>query len=194
MKPDARSGRTELSRRAFVGGAVALASGAAMPAGASAQSGGGIACRTTGCDYDVVVIGGGFAGVTTARDCQKNGYRTLVLEARDRLGGRTFTTEFEGSRIELGGTWIHNTQPFAWTEAERYGLEIKETPGAVPDVMQMVSRDGRRFNLTLEQSVEVAQGWDAYCAAAREIVPRPYDILHNREAARLPPLSLNTWT
>ena len=39
---------------------------------------------------DVVVIGGGFAGVTAARDLQKRGFKVLVLEARDRLGGRTW--------------------------------------------------------------------------------------------------------
>ena len=38
---------------------------------------------------DVVVIGGGFVGVTAARDLQKRGFHVLVLEARDRLGGRT---------------------------------------------------------------------------------------------------------
>ena len=39
---------------------------------------------------DVVVIGGGFAGITAARDLQKRGFTTLVMEARDRLGGRTW--------------------------------------------------------------------------------------------------------
>ena len=39
---------------------------------------------------DVVVIGGGFAGVTTARELTRRGHSVVVLEARDRLGGRTF--------------------------------------------------------------------------------------------------------
>jgi len=39
--------------------------------------------------YDVIVVGGGFAGVTAARECALQGRRTLLLEARDRLGGRT---------------------------------------------------------------------------------------------------------
>ena len=42
-------------------------------------------------DYDVIVLGGGFAGVTAARDCSKNGYRTVLLEGRNRLGGRTLS-------------------------------------------------------------------------------------------------------
>ena len=38
---------------------------------------------------DVVVIGGGFAGITAARDLKQRGFDELLLEARDRLGGRT---------------------------------------------------------------------------------------------------------
>ena len=83
--------------------------------------------------YDVVIIGGGFAGVTAARDLQKRGLSTIVLEARDRLGGRTYYEERNGFHVELGGTWIHWTQPFVWAEKERYGLEVQETPGCVAE-------------------------------------------------------------
>ena len=78
---------------------------------------------------DVVVIGGGFAGITAARDLQKRGFKVLVLEARDRLGGRTWSEDRNGFHVELGGTWVHWTQPFVWAEKERYGLEVQETPG-----------------------------------------------------------------
>ena len=44
--------------------------------------------------YDVVVIGGGFAGATAARDLTEQGNRVLLLEARDRLGGRTWSSKF----------------------------------------------------------------------------------------------------
>ena len=43
--------------------------------------------RTPGVDYDVIVIGGGFSGVTAARNVRQSGARVLLLEARDRLGG-----------------------------------------------------------------------------------------------------------
>src|SRR3712207_7179666 len=58
-------------------------------------------------DYDVVVIGGGFAGATVARELRHKGLGVLILEGRDRLGGRTWTREALGHRIELGGTWVH---------------------------------------------------------------------------------------
>ena len=56
---------------------------------------------------DVAVIGGGFAGITAARDLQKRGFKVLLLEARDRLGGRTWHKQVNGFAVELGGTWIH---------------------------------------------------------------------------------------
>ena len=46
-------------------------------------------------DYDVIVVGAGFAGATAARECATRGLRTLVLEGRDRVGGRTWTSALE---------------------------------------------------------------------------------------------------
>jgi pseudooxynicotine dehydrogenase len=84
-----------VSRRGFMrragAGAGAVAVGAA--AGTAQAREPQRTARTRGVDYDVIVLGGGFAGVTAARDSCKNGYKTLVLEARDRLGGRTYTSE-----------------------------------------------------------------------------------------------------
>ena len=184
MSEDQGKNAGGLNRRQFVSGAAVLAT-AVGAANASASSGSDCAPAVScaGCDYDVIVIGGGFSGVTAARDAHKSGLKTLLLEARNRLGGRTFSAEFEGQPIELGGTWIHYTQPFVWAEAQRYQQEIVETPGAVPDVMYGVMPDGRRLELTAEQAVEAAMGWEAYCARGREVLPRPYDLLHNRAAA-----------
>src|SRR5215467_6311903 len=80
--------------------------------------------------YDVVVIGGGFAGVAAARELRHRGRRVLILEARDRLGGRTWVSEFSGLPVEMGGTWVHWMQPYVWAEIGRYGLQIVESPHA----------------------------------------------------------------
>ena len=57
----------------------------------------------TGDRYDVVVIGGGFAGVTAARESALRGRSVLLLEARDRLGGRTWSAQWNGVAVEYGG-------------------------------------------------------------------------------------------
>ena len=61
--------------------------------------------------HDVIVVGGGFAGVTAAREVALAGRNALLLEARDRLGGRTWTADWNGQQIEYGGGWVHWHQP-----------------------------------------------------------------------------------
>jgi len=77
-----------------------------------------------GSDYDVIVVGAGFAGLAAARDCAAAGARTVVLEARDRLGGRTFTRRYPGTdeHVEVGGTYFTDNQLHVAAELNRYGL------------------------------------------------------------------------
>lgn len=58
-------------------------------------------------DIDVCVIGAGFAGLTAALRLKQAGRSVVLLEARDRVGGRTFTvTEPDGFWVDRGGAWI----------------------------------------------------------------------------------------
>src|SRR5262245_37796249 len=82
-------------------------------------------------DFDVLVIGAGLAGLAAARDLNELGRRVSVLEARDRLGGRTWTGILPGTdvSVDFGGTWVHpDAQPAVTTEVERYGLELRSYP------------------------------------------------------------------
>lgn len=75
--------------------------------------------------FDVVVVGGGIAGLIAARDLSEHGASVLLLEARDRFGGRVWHRSFgyTGHGIELGGNWFDLTaQPELREEAERYGV------------------------------------------------------------------------
>ncbi|GJD50128.1 Pseudooxynicotine oxidase [Methylobacterium crusticola] len=58
-------------------------------------------------DPDVVVVGAGSAGIAAARRLLARGLRVAVLEARDRVGGRTLTTALRGHPVDLGAHWLH---------------------------------------------------------------------------------------
>jgi polyamine oxidase len=55
----------------------------------------------------VLVVGAGIAGLTVANALTHAGVEVLVLEARNRIGGRLHTVDVGGSLIDLGGAWIH---------------------------------------------------------------------------------------
>jgi (S)-6-hydroxynicotine oxidase len=86
--------------------------------------------------FDVIVVGGGFAGLRAARDLTDVGQSVLVLEARDRLGGRAWTARFKGrdELVEHGGTWIApRHSPYVRQEIERYGLQLTTSHGGPID-------------------------------------------------------------
>ena len=66
-------------------------------------------------DADVCVIGAGYAGLTAARRLAQGGASVVVVEARDRVGGRVWTRYMEdGAALDLGGTWLGPGQDAAY--------------------------------------------------------------------------------
>ncbi|KAJ3326542.1 hypothetical protein HDU76_012828 [Blyttiomyces sp. JEL0837] len=57
--------------------------------------------------YDVIIVGAGISGLIAARKCLDAGLDLLVLEARDRVGGRTYTRDVKGAKVDMGGTWFN---------------------------------------------------------------------------------------
>ena len=47
----------------------------------------------------------------------------LLIEARDRIGGRSWSSNIEGYPYEMGGTWVYWGQPNVWREISRYGMQ-----------------------------------------------------------------------
>lgn len=138
----------------------------------------------SGSEYDVIVVGAGFAGLAAARDCALRGQKVLMLEARNRVGGRTFTSNFMGHQIELGGTWVHQSQPFVWSEIRRYGLGIIESPG-VGATQGSWLYNGKLYQGDMTQLFgKMSAGFAEYCnidgQGGRSIFPRPYEPFHNR--------------
>jgi pseudooxynicotine dehydrogenase len=142
-------------------------------------------------DYDVIIIGGGFAGVTTAREVRKAGLQCVVLDARDRLGGRTWYSELAGHAVELGGTWIHWIQPHIWAEVTRYGLAVVESPGlAAPGHCVWLTGGQRKTGSPEELFGLLAEGAARFCAEVEHVLPRPYEPLFTEGVAELDRLSV----
>ena len=77
-------------------------------------------------DCDVVVVGAGLAGLTAARELTGAGLDVRVLEARDRVGGRTLSQSVGDHLedvVELGGQWVGLTQHEVLALAEELGIE-----------------------------------------------------------------------
>lgn len=72
---------------------------------------------------DVVVVGAGPSGLTAARELKKAGLTVAVLEARDRVGGRTWTDTVDGAMLEIGGQWVSPDQTALLELLQELGLE-----------------------------------------------------------------------
>ncbi|HYB25253.1 MAG TPA: NAD(P)/FAD-dependent oxidoreductase [Solirubrobacteraceae bacterium] len=123
--------------------------------------------------HDVIVIGGGFAGVTAAREAALRGRSVLLLEARERLGGRTWRGEWQGWPVEYGGAWVHWHQPHTWSELTRAGLRV-EVSGDAQLAGWYVGEDRRSGSIEQRDAI-ARRGWDRFVDGVREALPAPHD-------------------
>ena len=138
--------------------------------------------------FDVVVIGAGFAGITAARELSHRGHRILVVEARDRIGGRTWVDERLGRPLEIGGTWVHWIQPHVWAEMTRYRVGV--VPGPTPTRAHWVA-DGQRHTGTPDQLTAIIdKGMTLSTADAMHYFPRPYEPLAGPDLESIDMLSM----
>jgi monoamine oxidase len=81
-------------------------------------------------DVETAIIGGGAAGLAAARRLHDAGVRCLIVEARERLGGRAFTViDPAGHAIDLGCGWLHSADRNPWSEIARsQGRGIDKSP------------------------------------------------------------------
>lgn len=83
-----------------------------------------------GHDFDVVILGAGAAGIAAGKRLQATGANMVVLEARNRLGGRAWSVPTAiGKTVDLGGEWLHSADINPWTRiAETSGFTLDKTP------------------------------------------------------------------
>jgi monoamine oxidase len=80
-------------------------------------------------ETEVLIVGGGAAGVAAGRCLHDAGVDCLIVEARDRLGGRAFTAVHAGHALDHGCGWLHSADKNEWTRiAEAQGRTIDKTP------------------------------------------------------------------
>ena len=95
-------------------------------------------------EAEVLILGAGIAGLAAARTLVDDGWKVIVLEARNRIGGRVWTDNSLGLPLDLGASWIHGVKGNPITKlAKQFGLQTVSTDY---DNSVMYDFDGRKMS------------------------------------------------
>lgn len=122
-------------------------------------------------DPDAIVVGAGLSGLTAARELRRSSLEVLVLEARDRPGGRTGVVELDGLVFDIGGEWVDEAHTEIRALISELGIEIypyerrKENArwhlgGETTNEMPFSDNDTLIYEQMNEALVETALGLD----------------------------------
>jgi monoamine oxidase len=111
--------------------------------------------------YDVIIVGAGACGLMAARELSRAGKRVLILEARDRFGGRIYTFSGNGFTvpIEAGAEFIHGDAPVTIAVLNEYKIPFTETKGEFRQVRHGKNRNemsGKQYH-ELEERLGMLQ-------------------------------------
>jgi len=117
-------------------------------------------------EVDVIVVGAGAAGVAAARALGVGKLSVLLLEARNRIGGRAWTVRHDGLPLDLGCGWLHSAEENEWAAvAEELGFALDRTPPPW-------GRRAHQLNFSTADQAAFAAAWNRFdervAAAAKE--------------------------
>lgn len=98
--------------------------------------------------FDIIVVGAGFSGLQAAYSAQQAGRSVIVLEARDRVGGKSWSVPVSNGRgvADLGAAWVNDTlQPRVWSYIQRFGYADKTVKQRLDHTAVMVTAEGKRI-------------------------------------------------
>lgn len=129
----------------------------------------------------VIVVGAGMAGLVAARLLHDSGFAVTVLEARKRIGGRTWTDDSLGAPVDLGGSWVHGVDgnPLAlW--CDKLGIALVESHGdrlLIDDRATAATREGQRRRAVMgRMAFKAAIEWASWRSKAMTRVAGPRSI------------------
>lgn len=125
---------------------------------------------------DVIIIGAGLAGLTAARNLRVAGRSVVVLEARDRVGGRTLSQQLGEDMIDLGAQWVGPQQKRILAMAEGFGVKtfaqydrgrkvLEDKKGSIRDYADFLD------SMSIVSKLELARTISRFDQMAAEIPP-----------------------
>lgn len=131
------------------------------------------ACGGTGAADTVVVIGAGLAGLAAAQALQRSGHRVVVLEARNRIGGRIWTSRrWSDLPVDLGASWIHGIKSNPLTTL----ADAIDAPRVVTSYERAVTYDTAGPSLSDEQWSQMSRWRRRVYDALKQAKARETDV------------------
>ena len=147
-------------------------------------------------ETEVAIVGAGIAGLSAASRLARDGADVVVLEARDRVGGRLWNTEIGGEANELGGQWVAPYQSAVHATCEELGIELfpsfREGEHVFIDPSGVAHRyRGHDAPLGSASEQAYAEADGKLDALAKELDPEaPWD---HPDAAKLDSITFESW-